>query len=342
MTPHLTADLSSFTRQQGVATSYLDYFLSKEIEIKEVATSGNFGKSDHCVLQCRASGTSPILRRQANVFSKTRATKLLEKLFRPGPDFDKLMGMSALPLFRHLSAKLKRFALVVESSPRNYFQTIPLVEKELLKPAPDWIAIRRLIQSCRRTEFVAVLEKLRQLLQNHQMVDYYHLVGGLLQVVDYSSTVREIEDPANPGLIIHDIDQLNLELSAKYSALFASDSPRLPFKVELIARTSADEVTKASSTISKGKGLGIDMIPDSLLCSGSPRLLAKLVELINGFFHRESIPSPFCFSRLHLINKLKDGTVPTLNDLRPIMISSPIVKVVESIALVDLKLKLEP
>lgn len=60
------------------------------------------------------------------------------------------------------------------------------------------------------------------------------------------------------------------------------------------------------------------------------------MRLINHIFAQKVIPTPICHARLHLINKLKDGSVPSLNDLRPIMISSPIIKVIEAIALADL------
>ena len=66
----------------------------------------------------------------------------------------------------------------------------------------------------------------------------------------------------------------------------------------------------------------------------------KLVDVINAIFSRKVIPSPFCFSRLHLLKKTKDDTVPGMNDLRPIMISSPIIKVIEAIVLFELKEKI--
>lgn len=66
-----------------------------------------------------------------------------------------------------------------------------------------------------------------------------------------------------------------------------------------------------------------------------------MTERINKIFEDGKIPTPFKFSRLHLLNKLKTG-LPILDDLRPIMISSPTIKLVEGIALMELKLKLEP
>ena len=94
--------------------------------------------------------------------------------------------------------------------------------------------------------------------------------------------------------------------------------------------------------VSCGKGLSIDMIPDWILASDSECLWRKFVALINLIFKERVIPKPFSLSRLHLLNKLKDGSTPTLDDLRPIMISSPVIKIIEAIALLDLKLAIEP
>ncbi len=56
------------------------------------------------------------------------------------------------------------------------------------------------------------------------------------------------------------------------------------------------------------------------------------MELVNFILRKGATPASFSFARLHLINKLV-GNIPTLDDLRPIMISSPITKLIEAIAL---------
>ena len=93
--------------------------------------------------------------------------------------------------------------------------------------------------------------------------------------------------------------------------------------------------------ISSNKGLGIDCIPDTILQDNQPEVRRKLVDFVNSLFKKSEIPIPYNCARLHLLNKLKSG-VPSLEDLRPIMISSPIIKLIESIALKELKGKLEP
>ena len=72
----------------------------------------------------------------------------------------------------------------------------------------------------------------------------------------------------------------------------------------------------------------------------TPEIVERLVGLINSILSKGAIPAPFCQSRLHLLNKLKTG-IPSLGDRRPIMISSPIVKLIESLALQELKAKLQ-
>ena len=101
-----------------------------------------------------------------------------------------------------------------------------------------------------------------------------------------------------------------------------------------------EEINELAGVISAGKGIGMDCIPDMILGTGDSRIVRKLTELVNLFFDTRQIYTPFKFARLHLLNKLKTG-IPSLDDLRPIMISSPIIKIIEAIALGDLREKLE-
>jgi len=140
--------------------------------------------------------------------------------------------------------------------------------------------------------------------------------------------------------MIHNPLKLKAVLSKKYQELFLSDSPRKPFSVEPIDPTSAEEVNLSVAQISSSKGLGIDCIPDTILQDDQPEVREKLVSFVNLLFRKTEIPTPYNCARLHLLNKLKSGT-PGLEDLRPIMISSSIIKLIESIALKDLKEKLE-
>ena len=87
--------------------------------------------------------------------------------------------------------------------------------------------------------------------------------------------------------------------------------------------------------------MGTDCIPDIILQSPNKRLRKMISEFVNKVFEQRRIPEPFNCARLHLLNKLKGG-VPSLDDLRPIMFTSPLIKIIEAIALTELKEKLEP
>ena len=87
--------------------------------------------------------------------------------------------------------------------------------------------------------------------------------------------------------------------------------------------------------------MGTDCIPDVILHSCNSLLRKKLRKFVNAVFTLREIPQPFNCARLHLLNKLKSG-IPGLDDLRRIMITLPLVKLIESIALVELKNVFEP
>lgn len=153
MTAINSYEASEFTREQGNKTSCIDYFLSKGMEVQSLKVGEKFGKSDHRLITCTIEKVSPIVRRQNLVFSKTRARLFLQRLIDSGID---QAETNTLKFFRALSAKLKRYALVNMSTPRNFFKVIPKVESELNSPTPNWPQIRKLILSCRNTEFLAV------------------------------------------------------------------------------------------------------------------------------------------------------------------------------------------
>ena len=107
-----------------------------------------------------------------------------------------------------------------------------------------------------------------------------------------------------------------------------------------IEPVSASEISWAIKSIKANKDLAVGWISDSIIDISPDAVTDKLVCLINCIFTRGAIPTSFCLSRFHLSNKLKAGT-PSLNGLRSIMISSPIVKLFKSVALRELKAKLE-
>ena len=174
-----------------------------------------------------------------------------------------------------------------------------------------------------------------------RMHDFHVVVGGLLRVRKKAYIADQIENPEVPGEIVHDPQTVRSLISTKYRQLFNSDSGRLAFDVGHIEAVSQDELETSAAMVSTGKGIGIDCIPDVILSIKKQGVLEKLKGLVDRIFEARSIPTPFKFARLHLLNKLKEG-VPGLDDLRPIMISSPLIKLIEAIALQDLKKTLEP
>jgi len=170
--------------------------------------------------------------------------------------------------------------------------------------------------------------------------EFHRIVRNVLGLRKSATSIREIEDPTEQGHVINDPVQLRAILSNKYKEHFMSDSPRKPFFVGPIDPISPEELDLSVALISSNKGLGVDCIPDTILQDDRPEVRGKLVSFVNLLFRKTEIPTPYNCARLHLLNKLKSGT-PGLEDLRPIMISSPIIKLIESIALKELKEKLE-
>ncbi len=165
----------------------------------------------------------------------------------------------------------------------------------------------------------------------------------ILRVKKKVFVAHELRDPEAPDEIVYEPDKVRQMISDKYSRLYASDCEESHFEVGEIEPVSREEVCQAAGLVSLGKGLGIDCIPDRILDAKDPEgiVIKKLTELVNLVFGTKRIPTPFVFARLHLLNKLK-GEIPGLEDLRPIMISSPIIKLIEALILEDLQNTLVP
>ena len=320
--------------------SYLDYFLTSGVKVLDLQVREGIGRSDHKLVICMIGEMDPVRRKRRLVFSKSRAADLFKGMIE-SDDFERLLKESPLALFRKISGRMARGSIIFERPARSYFSSIKSVDRELESSSPNWKKIKRAIISCRGAEYVALLERLNELRVTNKMAEFHALVGNILRLKKVAQGVQELEDPLNSGEVIHEPKKLTGLLSEKYRNLFSSALPRAQFQIGRIESTSSEEITRAASVVSVGKGLALDCIPDIFLKCSPPRLIEKLVELVNSIFREGVIPTPFRFSRLHLINKLV-GSIPTLDDLRPIMISSPIVKVIEAIALEDLKRVLEP
>ena len=332
------ASSSGFTRVQGTHRSYLDYFLTLNASVSDIQVGDRVGSSDHLPITTTIKDCAPILRARGLVFSKRLAREVLCQNLETVR-----LGGYPLGAFRRLSGLAKRECLIYEPAPRSHFKTVAAVESELNAHHPDWSKISRIILRCKRLEFLILLGDLNRLRRENLSSEFHKVVQRILRLRESSScaSVNEIVDPEDPSQILHEPDRLRDTLSAKYRALFNSDSFVTPFAVAVQQPVSGEEVQIAARSIKINKGLALDCISDSILSRSLPSFVARrLADLINSILARGSIPTPFCLSRLHLLNKLKSG-LPGLGDLRPIMISSPIMKLIESIALNELKEKLE-
>ena len=339
---HIYDGKERHTRQQGTHGSFLDYFFSSGVDISEIRVDCPIGRSDHNSIHCRVHRLNAVKRRRRLVFSKSRANKLLTRIL-DGGDFEKITRGTPLSFFRRLSGMLSSYAVSYEPRPMNYFKAIQSIDEELQSSSVDWGRVVRTINSCKGTEFIALMGKLNELRETNQMKEFHNIVGNVLRVKKKVFVAHELRDPEAPDEIIYEPDRVRQLISNKYSRLYASDCEKSHFEVGEIKPVSREEVCRAAELVSSGKGLGIDCIPDRILDVKDPGgiVIKKLTELVNLVFGAKKIPTPFVFARLHLLNKLK-GETPGLEDIRPIMISSPIIKLIEALILEDLQNTLEP
>jgi hypothetical protein len=122
-----------------------------------------------------------------------------------------------------------------------------------------------MINSCKGTEFIALMGKLNELRETNQMKEFHNIVGNVLRVKKKVFVAHELRDPEAPDEIIYEPDRVRQLISNRYSKLYASDCEESHFEVGEIEPVSMEEVCRAAKLVSFGKGLGIDCIPDRIL-----------------------------------------------------------------------------
>jgi len=285
------------------------------------------------------SGFSPILKKKVLRYSKSVAAKTLTETLKKFEEAGVLYH-NAAALFQDLSSKIRAVSVRKEPKPLNYFQAIMIVDQELAKEQPDKKLITRTISRCKKQGYINLMIHLGNLKRRCHLKEYFAIVGSLLRQRKTAHIVSELIDPLDPMNVINDPVKVRELLVKKYSLLFQSDLEKAPLTLTAIDLVNVDDITRVVRTIKKGKGIACDAIPDSVLDTCLFQMPMKLTQFVNECLSKGSIPRPHNISRLHLLNKLKGG-MPSLDDLRPIMISSPVVKVIEGLALEDLKPHLE-
>jgi hypothetical protein len=342
---HRDHNPKAVTRSQGSKSSYLDYFLTTGVKISNLNVGESIGSSDHRIISCESTSLTPVRRRRQKIFSKRRAADLMMDMLSEdianGTMDHGLYELGPIDFFQRLSYHSRMHSIVFEPKPMNYFKVIQMVEEELSQSSPNWERIRKAVSRCKRTEFLALLEKAKSCKLENDLKSFHMIVQNIMKLRKQNTSVHEIDDPQDAGQVIHEPERLRRTLSEKYQLLFGSTTSREPFQVGDISPATNEEIEMCLGAISCGKGMGMDCIPDTILHLPHPKLRRKLRQFVNAIFKDRMIPPPFSYARLHLLNKLKSG-VPSLEDLRPIMITSPLIKLIESVALVELKSKLEP
>ena len=125
--------------------------------------------------------------------------------------------------------------------------------------------------------------------------------------------------------VIYKPDRLRRTLSEKYRRLFRSAALYSPFRVEKIHFVTQRELEECLGMISFGKEDGNELYLKPNPSTSVVR--SKITQFLNGVFKDRRIPAYFNCVKPHLLNKLKLESLG-LDDLRPIMITFSLVKLI--------------
>ena len=113
-----------------------------------------------------------------------------------------------------LALGLKRTALSLSHVHPIFSKAVALIERELKSGAPNGEKIKGEILCNRRSDFIVLQKKIRDLLKTRDMRDYYKLIGGLLKLRGGAGFVSVIESQDDPGRV--STLKLSLRIAQEY------------------------------------------------------------------------------------------------------------------------------
>ena len=146
------------------------------------------------------------------------------------------------------------------------------ISSVLKKDSLDLRLLSRVITRTRNINFGEYLHLMVALRKASKLREFHLILGSLLHLRKSGAVVTELLNPDHGGdEVLMTSEQMRSILVEKYSNLFRSSEPIQSFCVGNIQPVSEEQVSDIIlRSISKGKGLSMDCIPDILLSLMNP------------------------------------------------------------------------
>jgi len=334
------ADPESYTRRQvhltEMRTSYLDYFMIKDLQHTDFTIDGRMGGSDHNRITTILTGARPLRNKEGPEINSAKLRKHTEQIKRALTEHctdDPRRGIQIV------LSKTKRLNARRPQRYQSYYTPNALIDKMMKDPKKDINLLRNKIREMNNKKYIDFLQEITTSKLENRIKEYYMKIIGTLKLKqDKNTLVNSLQ--TSEGELIVDPAEIDQNIAEHYREMYSAGYRyKVTQEVGHITNISTDTMKNATSNISLNKAISYDMIPDTILKTVDDKLCQTLTNLLNSFFRTREIPEDIASSRLFCVNKIP-GSTPNIGKLRPIAISSVILKLIEAVTLDDIKPKL--
>ena len=341
-------------------TSFIDFFLTRGIKQEDGGPSAQVlpqpvGTSDHLPIsiQIKSDYIQPLVLTQQWCVSKQHLQKLVQKVVVPSiHDYFNQLATGALlpsPLswLKHIVKLLhKAYQPLKPTKYTSTFRYSQLIQKVIDgKITREWA--EQIMERQDDKRHVELIRQLSVLQANNKMKDYYAHISGVLRLTTNTRNSLPISTLKVADRIVTDPIELANVLTDHFRPIFEQKYKSIPLTLPPIRLQpiSINELKDAIELIHVNKGVSNDYISDYLFKEIKqsqdpyPPTLQFLYLCINQMLNpnnnvRDELPDWISTSRMIFLNKDPfSGDHPTLANIRPIVISSIIVKALEAIVM---------
>ena len=334
-----------YTHEQKIGNkiikSYLDYMITYGIDNISFDIKDNLVYTDHKCLELiyledenrKLNRIKETIEPYIRVYKKSDEIKneLIEVFKSEVPEI-KLLRLIHDNKFKYKVIK-KKFTFRT-----NLIKEISKQIKELQKKG-DYYAINKIIKRHRTEKWELFLKELYELRVANNVKEYFLRLKFYTYINKNTDILKNLKIIKNGNEIITlNKEEINNEILIKYKDLLGDKGYKDIYYTinDKVITITKDDIKYAHENVVKNKAVSWDLIPGiSLKNSIKPEYYDIIKDILNRYLIPGVIPEEITTSRLFCLNK-KANEPGNVNNLRPIAISSTILKIIESAVLTRL------
>jgi hypothetical protein len=354
---HYDKEPNKFTRFEKVKgedktrTSYLDYFITFNVDTESFTICEEILKSDHLPLRAKikeVKGSEKLFLKKERKINFSTPMKdsqmignILSNIFTGDLDIRERCN-SVNNLISHLKVKYKPRV----RKARNYFKLKPRIEKYIKGKKEidefDYGELRKMVRHSNNEEYKLFMEQFEECDKNSKYSEYFKRLRFYSEIDKNTDILKDLiitNDDGNEEAIT-DTDEVDKRVTEFYKKNFKDDGKKSvhPFYKGGLLNLTSEDVDIALHEINLDKACSWDFIPgkafknirdmkkyDLKLYNSACKNIADWLNYMMVF---NCFPQDIITYRLFCLNK-KGGEPGRLENIRPIAIGSTVLKIIQ-------------